>query len=122
MRRILNVLIQFAIFWIAATYFGEYVVIAGTKEIVITTLLWVISGYAIIAVCLLCILPAVAGNFGKIIAMAAVVTIAILSSPIHLYFMNRWYDGFTIKGGFWVYLVLSVVLSIFTIGEAKKTD
>lgn len=89
MRRILNVLIQFAIFWIAATYFGEYVVIAGTKEIVITTLLWVISGYAIIAVCLLCILPAVAGNFGKIIAMAA---------------------------------VLSVVLSIFTIGEAKKTD
>lgn len=122
MRRILNVLIQFAIFWIATTYFGEYVVIAGTKEIVITTLLWVISGYAIIAVCLLCILPAVAGNFGKIIAMAAVVTIAILSSPIRLYFMNCWYDGFTIKGGFWVYLVLSVVLSIFTIGEAKKTD
>lgn len=122
MKRILNILIQFAIFFIASTYFGEYISIGGTKELIITTLLWVVSGYLIIGFCLLCIVPALIGNLGKIVAFAAIFTICILSSPIRLYLMNCYYDGFTIHGGFIVYLILSVVLSILSIGDAKQKD
>lgn len=122
MRRILNIFIQFAIFFVAARYFGEYIVIAGTKETIITTLLWVVSGYAIMGICLLCLVPALAGSVGRIIAAAAMVTVLFLSSPIRLYFLNRWYNGFTINGGFLVYLILSIVLSIFSIGDAKKDN
>ncbi len=120
MRKILNIFITLAIFYFASKFFGEYVVIEGTKELIITTLLWVVSGWVIVAICILGLVPALAGDFGKVIALAICVTVILLSTPIRLYLLNRFYDGFAIHGGFLVYLLLTVALSVLTIGDAKK--
>lgn len=76
----------------------------------------------IIGICLICLIPAVIGDLGKVLAYALFFTVIILSSPIRLYLIHRFYDGFYIHGGFIVYLLLSVVLSILNIGDAKQKN
>lgn len=122
MKKILNIFLAFVVFYLATNYFGEYVTITSMKEILITTLLWVVSGYMIIGIIILCLLPAIVGDLGKVVAFALISTIMILSSPIRLYLIHRFYDGFSIHGGFIVYIILSVVLSILSLGDTVKKD
>lgn len=119
MKKIINFALALLIFWCASHWFGDYVQIDGIEGLILTTLIWWISGYAIMAICILCLVPALAGNFGKVVAMAAIVTIIIFSSVIRLYLMQRFYSGFAINGG-WTYILLALTLSIFSLGEKKK--
>ena len=54
------------------------------------------------------------------ITIIPLILVAFILTPIKLVLLSRYLDGFMING-FWVYLALTAILSIFTIGSSSSS-
>lgn len=122
MRNLFNLLLTFGVFWVGNEYFKEYISISDTKTLIIATLLMVAIGYLfglLMAVSVLTI-PIGIGCLTTIVLFF----VAIILTPIKLLLLDKYLVGFDING-FWTYVILTCVLSIFSIktkSESKKED
>jgi len=118
MRNILNLILTFSVFWIGNEYFKEYLSISDTKTIIIATLLMVAMGYlfSLLMVASVLTIPIGIGCLTTIILFF----VAIVLTPVKLWLLDSYLLGFYING-FWTYVVLTVILSIFTI-KAKSNN
>lgn len=122
MKKVINFLLALLVFYIGGKYFPQNIVIPGTQELIITTLLYCVSGWILVGVCLLLLIPAFFGDAGRGLSVLLIITLVIMSVPFELYIIQRLYTGFRIYGG-WAYFLLSVALSIIrltTETENKK--
>jgi len=112
MRNILNSILTFLVFWIGNEYFKEYLFISDTKTIIIATLLMIGIGYlfSLLMVASVLTIPIGIGCLTTIILFF----VAIVLTPVKLCLLDNYLSGFYING-FWTYVVLTGILSIFTI-------
>jgi len=112
MRNILNAMLTFIVFWVGNEYFKEYVSISDTKTMIITTLLMIAIGYlfSLLMMASVLTIPLGIGCLTTIILFF----VAIVLTPIKLLLLDKYLMGFDING-FWTYVVLTAILSIFTI-------
>jgi len=112
MRNILNAILTFLVFWVGNEYFKEYISISDTKTIIIATLLMVAMGYlfSLLMMASVLTIPLGIGCLTTIILFF----VAIVLTPVKLWLLDKYLMGFYING-FWAYIVLTAILSIFTI-------
>lgn len=118
MRRIFNLFMIGLIFWIGSTYFSEYLFIADMKTLIIATLFMYVLGViygSLMVVSVLAITIGI-GCFTTIVLILG----AFILTPLKLWLLNEYLIGFNIYGGFWTYVVLTLVIGLFTI-QAKTT-
>ena len=112
-----NLLLTGLVFWIGNEYFNEYISIINTKTLIISALLMFGISYLFRYLMLASVLtiPICIGCLTTIILFF----VAIVLTPIKLYLLDKYLPGFCING-FWTYVVLSGVLSIFSF--STKTE
>lgn len=117
LRNLINLVVTFAVFWVGSQYFSEYLSISDTKTLIIATVFMFVIGYIFRLSFLLSVLtiPLGIGCLTTIILFFA----AIVLTPIKLWLLDKYLTGFAIHG-FWTYVVITVVLGIFSI-KAKTT-
>lgn len=118
MRNIFNALLTFLIFWVGNEYFKEYILISDIKTMIIATLLMVAIGYlfGLLMMASVLTIPIGIGCLTTIILFF----VAIVLTPIKLWLLDSYLAGFSING-FWTYVILTAVLSMFTI-KIKSSD
>ena len=118
MRVILNLLLTFTVFWIGTTYFNENIYIEDTKTLIVATL--IMFGISILFTWLfalsILLIPVGIGCITSIILFI----FAFVLTPIKLLLLDRYLPGFEING-FWTFVILTIILSIFTIKKTTVT-
>lgn len=118
MRNIFNFLVTLAVLWIGSTFFSEYIQIRDTKTLIIATIFMFVIGWVFnILVSLSALLMPIGIGCITIIPL---ILAAFILTPIKLVLLSRYLDGFMING-FWAYLALTAILSIFTIGSSNSS-
>lgn len=113
-----NFFVMGATLYVAARFFPESVSIDSTKTLIIATLLlWVVTALVAIAIILV---MAVAASGGNVILMVVSLVALFFSRIFALMILSAKLAGFTITGG-WTYLILALVMGIFTVGN-KNTQ
>ena len=107
LKNIINFLVILGLFFVGNKYFPEHVHVQDTKTLIIATLTMFIVGIlAAYTVVLLCIIIPLIG------CLSAVAPIFIV--PIQLMLTSYYIEGFEING-FWTYIFLWIVISIFAV-------
>ena len=120
MKNLFNLLLTGLVFWVGNEYFNEYISIVNTKTLIISALLMFGISYLFRYLMLASVLtiPIGIGCLTTIILFF----VAIVLTPIKLWLLDKYLSGFYING-FWTYVVLSGILSIFSFSvktENKK--
>ncbi len=112
MRNVLNLILTGVVFWIGNEYFNEYISISNNKTLIIATLLMVAIGYlfGLLMTASFLTIPLGIGCITTVVLFL----VAIVLTPIKLWLLNKYLVGFDING-FWTYVVLTAILSIFSI-------
>lgn len=119
MRNIINFLATFAVLWIGSTFFGEYIQIQDIKTLIIATIfMFVIDWIFSILVGLSALLIPIGIGCITIIPL---ILAAFVLTPIKLMLLSKYLGGFMING-FWTYLALTVILSIFNIDSNSSSN
>ncbi|WP_411830229.1 phage holin family protein [Paenibacillus alba] len=111
MRNLLNLLVTLIVFWIGSEYFSQYISIADTKTLILASILMFVISFLyslMLAASMLSIVVGIGCLTTPLLILAS-----IILTPIKLWLLDRYLSGFEVHG-FWTYVVLSVVLSIFT--------
>lgn len=119
MKKVINVFLAMLVFFVAAKFFPQYIVIPGIEELIITTLLYSVSGWIIVGAILTFLIPAIFGDVGKLLSALLIVTVIIMSTPFELYFIQKFYSGFQIHGG-WTYFFMTIALAVFSVKDKDK--
>ena len=119
MRRIMNFLLTMFVLWFSSENFTS-VYINSTKTLILATVLMfaisIIFGYIVMLSVLLT--PILIGCLPLIIS----IIIAPFMTIIELLLLDKYLVGFHIQG-FWTYVLISVVLSIFSVRvSASKNE
>jgi len=119
MRNILNLVLTGLVFWMGNEYFNEYIFIVDTKTLIIATLLMVGIGYlfGLLMTASMLLVPLGIGC----LTTAVLFLVAIVLTPIKLYLLDKYLQGFDING-FWTYVILTVSLSIFSISVKSNNS
>ncbi|MEK8127145.1 phage holin family protein [Paenibacillus filicis] len=119
MKNVLNFIVTVLVFWIGKEYFSEYVSITDTKTLLIASvLMFVISFlYGLAMVFSLLLIPVGIGC----LTTPALMLASLILTPIKLWLLNQYLGGFAIHG-FWTYVVITIVLSMFTVKVKSKHD
>lgn len=117
MKNLFNLLLTGGVFWVGNKYFSEYISIVDMKTLMIATLLMVGIGYLFGLFMLTSVLtiPLVVGCFTTVILFL----MAFILTPIKLWLLDTYLIGFNING-FWTYVVITAILSIFSIKSKKE--
>ncbi|WP_158606565.1 phage holin family protein [Paenibacillus ginsengarvi] len=119
MRNILNFIVTLVVFWVGSQYFNQYIAIADTKTLIIASILmFVISFLFSLAVVFSVMLITV--GIGCLTTPALILASVVLT-PIKLWLLDKYLNGFEVHG-FWTYVILTIVLSIFTVKVKSKRD
>ncbi|MBE1442277.1 phage holin family protein [Paenibacillus sp. OAS669] len=119
MRNLLNFLVTLLVFWIGNEYFHQYVAIKDTKTLIIASvLMFVISLLFSLAMVLSVLLITV--GIGCL-TTPALMLVSLILTPIKLWLLDKYLYGFEIHG-FWTYVILTLVLSLFTVKVKHKKD
>lgn len=119
-RNIINALITLGVFWISKTYFSEYLTITDTKTLILATAFMFVIGYIFSFAMLISVLTIPLGI--GCITTIVLFLVALVLTPIKLWLLDSYLAGFDIHG-FWSYVILTVVLSIFSIkAKSKKSE
>ena len=119
MKKIFNFIITFIILAIAGKYFPQSVYVNGFEGILFSTILIFIAEIILSWILFLFFIPIIFGKFEQYLSIIFIFIISFLWNPIILYLVSRFYLGFEIMGGFGTYLIISIILSFFTISEKK---
>ena len=131
LRSILNIFLTFAVLYVAKEYFPEYVRITGTRELIVTVLLLTIADTTYSLGLTIFLIPFMMSCFksnnavGFLSFITIIITVilsAFIWTPVNLYLVSSLYKGFTIIGGFLTYLILSIILSMFSIKFENKKE
>jgi len=122
MRNLFNLILTGIVFWVGNEYFKEYISIVDDKTIIISALLMFGISYLFRYLILASILtiPIGIGCLTTIVLFF----VAIVLTPIKLWLLDKYLPGFCING-FWTYVVLSGLLSVFSFSvktENKNND
>ncbi|RXZ78604.1 hypothetical protein EBB07_26195 [Paenibacillaceae bacterium] len=117
MKNILNFAVTLLVFWAGNEYFPQHVSILDTKTLLIASaLMFIISYlYGLAMVFSLLLIPVGIGC----LTTPALMLASIILTPIKLWLLDLYLPGFEIHG-FWTYVVLTIVLSIFTVKVKKQ--
>ncbi len=109
-------LVTLLVFWAGNEYFSQYVSVADTKTLLIASVLMFIISflYGLALVFSVILIPLGIGC----LTLPALMLAALVLTPLKLWLLNQYLPGFEIHG-FWTYVILTIVLSIFTV-EVKK--
>jgi len=118
LRNLLNLFVTFLVFWFGNQYFNPYISISDTKTLILATvLMFVIS--LIYSILLTISFFSIVVGIGCL-TTPLLIAASLVLTPIKLWLLDRYLTGFEIHG-FWTYVILTVVLSIFTV-KVKKSD
>ena len=114
-----NLLLTGLVFWVGNEYFNEYISIINTKTLIISALLMFGISYLFRYLMLASVLtiPIGIGCLTTIILFF----VAIVLTPIKLWLLDKYLSGFYING-FWTYVVLSGILSIFSFSVKTENN
>ena len=122
MRRILNLALTILIFWVGSTYFHNYITIDSTTTLIVASLLMFAISYLVsFVVIAICVAIAVESTLATIVLLLMFPFLIILT-PIKLYLLSTYLEGFKIYGGFWTYLVLTIIFGMFTISDSSSKN
>jgi uncharacterized membrane protein YvlD (DUF360 family) len=117
LKNLLNLLVTLLVFWLGNQYFNSYISIADTKTLIIAAvLMFVISliyGF-LLGVSMISIVIGI-GCLTTPLLIAA----SLVLTPIKLWLLDKFLPGFEIHG-FWTYVILTILLSIFTVKASDK--
>ncbi|NEN81843.1 MULTISPECIES: phage holin family protein [Paenibacillus] len=120
MRNLLNLLVTFLVFWCGNHYFNQYISISDTKTLIIATVLMFVISFIYGFLLTISFISIVVG-IGCLTTPLLIVASLVLT-PIKLWLLDRYLTGFEIHG-FWTYVILTIVLSVFTVKvNDKKRD
>ncbi|SEB92131.1 phage holin family protein [Paenibacillus sp. GP183] len=119
MRNILNILVTFFVFWFGSQYFNQYISISDTKTLILATVLMFVISFIYGFLLTVSMISIVIG-IGCLTTPLLVVASLVLT-PIKLWLLNKYLTGFEIHG-FWTFVILTIVLSIFTVKVKSKKD
>lgn len=117
MRNLIDLLVTLAVFWVGSEYFSEYVAISDLQTLIIASLFMFVIGYLF--------------NFLLIVSFAAIplgvgcvttpllLLASVVLTPIKLWLLDTYLTGFEING-FWTYVILTIVLSLFSVGKQSQ--
>ncbi|WP_379117670.1 phage holin family protein [Paenibacillus hodogayensis] len=112
LRNLLHLLVTLLVFWLGNEYFHEYIAISDTKTLILATILMFVISFLyglLLTVSFVSIVVGIGCLTTPLLILASLVL-----TPIKLWLLDRYLPGFEIHG-FWTYVILSVVLSIFTV-------
>lgn len=118
MRNIFNFLVTLCVLWAGRKFFGEYIQINDTQTLMIATIFMFVIGWIFNVLLGLSALLIPVGI--GCITIIPLILAAFVLTPIKLMLLSRYLDGFMING-FWAYLALTAILSIFTIGSSSSS-
>ncbi|KRF09919.1 phage holin family protein [Paenibacillus sp. Soil787] len=119
MRNILNLLVTFLVFWCGSYYFNPYISISDTKTLILATVLMFVISFIYGFLLTVSMISMVVG-IGCLTTPLLVVASLVLT-PIKLWLLDKYLTGFEIHG-FWTYVILSIILSIFTVKVKSKKE
>jgi hypothetical protein len=112
MRKIINLLLTVLVLWVGTTYFHQYIQIDSNQTIIIASLLMVafdiVYGWFMMASVLTS--PILIGCLPLILGVIAIPFLDL----IKLQLLSNYLNGFVIHG-FWTYVLLVIVLSMFKV-------
>ncbi|MFE5321614.1 hypothetical protein ACFQ88_23190 [Paenibacillus sp. NPDC056579] len=119
MRNLLNLLVTLLVFWIGNQYFNQYISISDTKTLILATvLMFVIS--LIYGLLLTISFVSIVVGIGCL-TTPLLIAASLVLTPIKLLLLDKYLSGFDIHG-FWTYVILTIVLSIFTVKVKSKSE
>ncbi|MBP1995511.1 phage holin family protein [Paenibacillus eucommiae] len=120
MRNILNFLVMVLVFWIGNQYYSQYIAISDTKTLILASVLMFLISFLYSLLMAASILSIVVGI--GCLTTPVLILASLVLTPIKLWLLDRYLSGFEIHG-FWTYVILTVLLSIFTVKvKWKKKD
>lgn len=119
MRNILNLVVTALVFWIGNEYFHSYIAISDTKTLVIASVLMFVISWLFSLAMVLSVLLITVGI--GCLTTPALILASIILTPIKLWLLDKYLYGFEIHG-FWTYVLLTLVLSMFTVKVKHKND
>ena len=119
MKKIFNALVTFGILWLGNEYFHEYIAVKDIKTLIIAVALIFTFDYiyGLLIAASFFTIPIGVGC----LTMMVLVLAAFILTPLKLYLLDVYLAGFDIHG-FWTYLILTGVLSVFTLGSTSKSS
>ncbi|MFC4966596.1 phage holin family protein [Paenibacillus sp. GCM10023248] len=117
MRSIVNALITFAVFWVSSNYFSEHVHIDSTKTMILATCFMVVISYLFTWLFVISLL-AISVGVGCVTSVILFI-IGLVLTPVKLLLLSAYLPGFEVSG-FWTYVILTVILSVFKIRSRTK--
>ena len=121
MRNFINLIITFVVLALGNHLFPEIIVFnGGWESILITSLLVLVANILFTFIAIIIMLSMSFFDVTQGIATIIIFVLAFLWTPIKLYAVSYFYDGFQIVGGLGVYIILTLVLGFFTLGDSKK--
>ncbi len=119
MRNILNFLVTFLVFWIGNEYFYPYLSITDTKTLLIASLLMFIISLLFSLAMVMSVMMITVGI--GCLTTPALMLASIVLTPIKLWLLDKYLYGFEIHG-WWTYVILTLVLSLFTVKVKERRD
>ncbi|GIP36425.1 phage holin family protein [Paenibacillus sp. J2TS4] len=116
MRHLVNLLVTLAVFWVGNEYFHEYISIADTKTLIFAAILMFIIGY-LFTLLMIFSVASIAVGVGCLTTPVLLLASLVLT-PIKLWLLDHYLAGFNIHG-FWTYVILTIVLAIFSVDKVK---
>ncbi|MET3847807.1 phage holin family protein [Paenibacillus sp. OAE614] len=119
MRNILNFLVTLLVFWIGNEYFNPYLSITDTKTLLIASLLMFIISLLFSLAMVMSVMLITVGI--GCLTTPALMLASIVLTPIKLWLLDKYLYGFEIHG-WWTYVILTLVLSLFTVKVKERRD
>lgn len=119
MRSTLNLLITFLVFWFGSHYFNEYISISDTATLILATVLMFVISFIygfLLAASMISIVVGI-GCLTTPLLIAA----SLVLTPIKLWLLDMYLPGFEING-IWTYVILTIILSIFTVKVKRNNE
>ena len=115
MRNIINFIVTFAVLMLTSTYFPGSVYIDGIGTALLVTLLMFVLDLLYLGILLIAQVPRFLGDAGDTIGTILTVVLALICTPVKLYLLSTFMPGFEILDGWVTYLILTVILSLFSV-------
>ncbi|MCS7460855.1 phage holin family protein [Paenibacillus doosanensis] len=112
MKNLLNLLMTVAVFWIGNEYFHPYLSIQDGRTLIIASVLMFVISFLFSLAMVLSVMLITVGI--GCLTTPALMLASVILTPIKLWLLDKYLDGFAVHG-FWTYVILTIVLSIFTV-------
>ena len=118
MKNLANFIITLGVFYLGNRYFNEYISIADNKTLLIAAASMLIMN-VLFGLLMMTSMMSIFVGVGCITTPILILAMFMLT-PIKLLILSIFLPGFSIHG-FWIYVLLSLILGIFSLKTQTKT-